>query len=171
MKLTKREQRQRWSQLRELMCDWDPIGIMDHANAPRDEYDCLIGPLLTQLAASASEADIAKYLRNQIHHFGLSATDYDFNAVAKRVQAWYDLGWRETRELDTVYVALLNDGVDQWRLVEARSLGRNLFRLIGADEDVSDESWQFPIGAVVRCEMKVFDEGTVGLRAIERCVA
>jgi hypothetical protein len=101
----------------------------------------------------------------------LSATDYDFNAVAKRVQAWYDLGWRETRELDTVYVALLNDGVDQWRLVEARSLGRNLFRLIGADEDVSDESWQFPIGAVVRCEMKVFDEGTVGLRAIERCVA
>jgi len=45
MKLTKRELRQRWSQLRKLMCDWDPIGIMDHADAPWDEYDCLIGPL------------------------------------------------------------------------------------------------------------------------------
>lgn len=171
MKLTKREERQRWSQLRELMCDWDPIGIMDHANAPRDEYDCLIGPLLTQLDSSASEAAIAKYLRNQIvDHFGLSASDYDFTAVTKRIQAWYDFSWRETRELETVYVALLNDErVDQWRPVEARSLGRNLFRLIGVDEDVSDESWQFPIGAVVRCETKVFDEGTVGLTAIERC--
>ena len=169
MKLTKREERQRWSQLRELMCDWDPLGIMDHANAPRDEYDCLIGPLLTQLASSASEADIAKYLRNQIvHHFGLSASDYDFDAVAKRVQTWYDLSWREARELDTVYVALLNEGTDVWRPVEARSLGRNLFRLIGVDEEVSDESWQFPIGAVVRCETKVFDDGNLGLTATER---
>ena len=99
MKLTNRELRQRSSELRELMCDWDPIGIMHHAGAPRDEYDCLIGPLLTRLESSASEADIAKYLRNEIvHHFGLSAADYDFNAVAKRIHAWY-LGWREGREL------------------------------------------------------------------------
>ena len=89
--MTKQELTQRSSQLRELMCDWDPIGIMDHPGAPRDEYDCLVGPLLTRLASSESEADIAKYLRHQIvHHFGLSATDYDFNAVAKRVKAWYD---------------------------------------------------------------------------------
>ena len=169
MALTKRELRQRWSQLRELMCEWDPIGIMDNANAPRDEYDCLVGPLLTQLASSASEADIAKYLRNQIvHHFGLSSTDYDFAAVAKRVQAWYDHGWREVRALETVYVAVLNESVDVWRPVEARSLGRNLFRLIGVDADVSDESWQFPIGTVVRCETKVFDDGNIGLTAIER---
>jgi len=167
MKLTKRELRQRWSQLRELMCDWDPIGIMAHADAPWDEYDCLIGPLLTQLASSASEADIAKYLRHQIvHHFGLSASDYDVTAVAKRVQAWYDLGWREARELETVYVATLNEGVAVRWPVEARSLGRNLFRLI---DNVSDESWQFPVGTVVRCETKVFDDGNVGLVAIECC--
>lgn len=172
MKLTKRELRQRSSQLRELMCDWDPIGIMDNPGAPRDEYDCLLSPLLTLLASSASEAEIAKYLRHQIvHHFGLSSADYDFTAVAKRVQAWYDRGWREARELETVYVALVNEGVDAWRPVQARSLGRNLFRLIGVDEDVSDESWQFPIGAVVRCETKVFDEGNVGLTAIERSEA
>lgn len=90
MELTKQELRQHWSQLRELMCDWDPIGIMDNADAPRDEYDCLIGPLLTRLASSASEVDIANYLRDEIvGHFGLSSTHDDFNAVAKRVQAWY----------------------------------------------------------------------------------
>ena len=95
MKLTKTEITQRSSQLRELLCEWDPIGIMDHPGAPRDEYDCLIGPLLTRLDSSESEDDIAKYLRHQIvHHFGLSDTDYDFDAVAKRVQEWYDFGWR-----------------------------------------------------------------------------
>jgi hypothetical protein len=37
------------------MCDWDPIGIMDNMEASRNEYDCLIGPLLTQLASFASD--------------------------------------------------------------------------------------------------------------------
>jgi hypothetical protein len=46
--------------------------------------------LLTRLASSASEVDIANYLRDEIvGHFGLSSMHYDFNAVAKRVQAWY----------------------------------------------------------------------------------
>ena len=96
MELTKQEVRECWSQLRELMCDWDPIGVMDNPEAPRDEYDCLVGPLLTQLASSASESDIANYLRDEIvHHFGLSPADYDFTAVAKRVKTWYDQSWRE----------------------------------------------------------------------------
>jgi hypothetical protein len=52
--LSKRELRQRFSQLNALMCDWDPIGVMDDPNWPRDEYDCLVGPLLTLLQSGAS---------------------------------------------------------------------------------------------------------------------
>jgi len=39
---------------------------MDNPNAPRDEYDCLTGSLLTRLHSSASEADIANYLNDEI---------------------------------------------------------------------------------------------------------
>jgi len=35
-------------ELRYLLNRWDPIGIYDEVlNYPPDEYDCLIGPLLT----------------------------------------------------------------------------------------------------------------------------
>jgi hypothetical protein len=142
---------------------------MGNPDAPRDEYDCLLGPLLTRLAASASRADIAGYLRHElVEHFGLSSQHYDFDAVAMQVQGWYDHGWREVRDPETVYVALLNEDVDVWRPVQARPLGHNLYRLIGVDADVSNESWQFPAGAIVRCESKVFIEGQVGLTAVER---
>lgn len=169
MQLTKQEIRQRSSQLRTLVCDWDPIGIMDNPDAPRDEYDCLLGPLLTHLASSASEAAIAEFLRHEmVEHFGLSPQHYDFHAVARRVQAWYDHGWREVREIATVYVALLNEAVDTWRPVQARPVGQHLFRLVGVDADISDESWQFPAGAVVKCVPKAFGDGSVGLTAVER---
>jgi hypothetical protein len=169
MLLTKLELRHRWSQLRDLMCEWDPIGIMGNPDAPRDEYDCLLGPLLTRLQSATPDADIAGYLRDElVAHFGLSSEHYDFRAVAKRVQAWFDHGWREVREPETIYVALLNEGVDVWRPVQARPLGQGLFRIVGLDADVSDEAWQFPAGAVVRCEMKTFSGTQVGLTAVER---
>jgi len=170
MQLTNRELRQRWSQLRDLMCEWDPLGVVGSAGAPRDEYDCLLGPLLTHLQALAPESEIASHLRSELvtHHFGLSPEHYDFQAIANRVKSWFDLGWRECGEPETIYVALQNEGVDVWRPVQARPLGRDLFRIVGVDADVDDESWQFPAGAIVRCEPKTFSDGQRGLRAVER---
>jgi hypothetical protein len=37
-----------------------------------------------------------------------------------------------------------------------------------AEADVSDETWQFPPGAIVRCERKRFSDGQVGMTAVER---
>jgi len=48
----------------------------------------------------------------------------------------------------TVYVALLDEGVDVWRPVQAEYLGADLYRLTGAPPD--DEAWPFAIGDVVR---------------------
>jgi hypothetical protein len=167
--LTKRESRQRWSQLRALMCEWDPIGVMNDPGWPRDEYDCLVGPLLTLLQSGATDDEIGGYLRKEIvEHFGLSPDHYDFLAVAGRLRGWFDHGWGHLSEPVTIFVALLNEGVDVWRPVQARPLSRGLFRIVGVEVDISDETWQFPAGAIVRCEQKRFGDGTTGMTAVEQ---
>jgi hypothetical protein len=149
------------------MCEWDPIGVMKDPDWPRDEYECLVGPLLTLLQSGATEAEIGGYLRNEmVEHFGLSPDHYDFLAVAGRVHSWFNLGWRDAAEPVTVFVALLDEGVDVWP-VEARPLGGDLFRIVGVEADVSDESWPFPAGAIVRCAPKRFSDGQIGMTAVE----
>lgn len=167
--LSKRERGERFAQLRRLMCEWDPIGVMGESDWPRDEYDCLVGPLLTLLDSDARKEEIARYLRKEIdEHFGLSADNYDVTAVADRVRRWFDHGWRGLAEPVTIFVALLDEGVDVWRPVQARPLARGLFRLIGVEADTSDETWQFPPGAIVRCEHKQFADRTSGMTAVEQ---
>src|SRR5213593_1162887 len=168
--LSKREIRERSSQLNDLLCEWDPIGVMS-VGAPRDEYGCLIGPLLTLLQSGGTATDIQSYLRKEIvDHFGLSPEHYDFLAVAKRLRAWFDRGWRDVVQPVTIHVALLGEGVDVWRPVQARPLGGNQFRIVGVDADVSDETWQFPAGAIVRCESKELS-GKLELTAVDRVSA
>ena len=41
--LSKEQSRERWAGIRALFCQWDPIGVMDDSEWPRDEYDCMWG--------------------------------------------------------------------------------------------------------------------------------
>jgi hypothetical protein len=167
--LSKRELSERSSQLRSLMHEWDPIGVMSDPDWPRDEYECLVGPVLTLLAQGATEEDIARYLRKEIdEHFGLSPDNYDFTEVARRLRRWFDHGWRNVREPVTIFVGLLDEGVDVWRPVQARPLDHGHFRIIGVDAHTSDETWQFPVGATVKCVNKTFADGTSGMTAVEQ---
>ena len=170
--LSKREIRERSAQLRALLCEWDPIGVMSYPDWPRDEYDCLLGPLLTLLDAEASKEEISRYLRKEIdEHFGLSADNYDFAAVAERFRKWFYLGWHGLSEPVTIFVALLDEGIDVWRPVQARPLDQGLFRIIGVEADTSDETWQFPPGAIVKCSSKQFSDGQSGMIAVEQVEA
>lgn len=168
MGLTRQEVRQRSSQLRALICEWDPIGVMDDPDWPRDEYDCLVGPLLTLLQSGATSAAIADHLRKElVEHFGLSPEHYDFLRVAGRIWKWFDRAWRNSAEPVTIFVALLGEGVEAWRPVQARPLeGSELFRIMGVEGDVSHETWQFPGGAIVRCELRRFADGKSGITAV-----
>ena len=169
MALSKHELRQRSAQLRTLMCEWDPIGVMTDPDWPRDGYDCLVGPLLTLLAQGASAEEVARYLRKEIEeHFGLSPEHYNFTEVAQRVHTWFDHGWRTVGDPVTIFVALLDEGVDVWRPVQARPLDQGQFRIIGLEADIEDETWQFPAGSIVKCEKKLFGDGTSGMTAVER---
>lgn len=57
-----------------------------------------------------------------------------------------------------IYVRLLNEGVDVWRPVAAEPVSGGVYRLASA-EPPPDESWEFPPGAVVRCELKRLSGG------------
>ncbi|OLE87725.1 MAG: hypothetical protein AUG08_11080 [Acidobacteria bacterium 13_1_20CM_2_55_15] len=73
------------------MHDWDPIGVMRDPNWPRDEYEWLVGPLLTLLESGATEAEIGSRLRKEIvEYLGLSPEHYDFPAMGARVRVWFD---------------------------------------------------------------------------------
>jgi hypothetical protein len=52
---------------------------------------------------------------------------------------------------ETIYVALLDEGIDVWRPVEAERLPPDRYRILGPDYDPEVERWEFEPGAVVTC--------------------
>ena len=78
-------------ELRYLLNRWDPIGIYDEElDFPPDEYDFLIGPILTRLARRDSRESFCESLWNEIEgHFGLDPVRCGTDAFADRLQAWY----------------------------------------------------------------------------------
>lgn len=64
------------------------------------------------------------------------------------------------RPLKTLYVYLLDEGVDVWRPTEAIDLGDGLYELLPTpDYDPEDEVWEFLPGTIVRVENKKLYNG------------
>lgn len=53
----------------------------------------------------------------------------------------------------TVYVELLDEGVDAWRPVLAQPVSGDVYRLIGEIPD--GETWLFAPGDIVKCETRI----------------
>ncbi|MEV8005337.1 MULTISPECIES: hypothetical protein [unclassified Streptomyces] len=71
--------------LRQLLNEWDPIGVADEVP---DEYDCMLAPLLGMLRRGADQAEIAAFLRTElVEHFGLTPSASEPEAVATRLMA------------------------------------------------------------------------------------
>lgn len=68
----------------------------------------------------------------------------------------------------TIYVELLDEGVECWRPVEAERIEGDLYRILGAPSD--DERWAFPSRSIVRCSHRVLQDGPTAL-GIVRLVA
>jgi hypothetical protein len=76
-------------ELRQLLNDWDPIGVRD-ISAHDDEYDCLLGPLMTMLAAGGDVPEVTAYLRMQVEdHVGLNPDGVDVGNFAARAVVWW----------------------------------------------------------------------------------
>jgi hypothetical protein len=52
---------------------------------------------------------------------------------------------------DTIYVALLDEGIDVWRPVEAQRLSPDTWLIVEQDYDADVERWEFEAGPAVRC--------------------
>lgn len=68
----------------------------------------------------------------------------------------------------TIYIALLSEGVDVWRPVKATKLSENVFQIISENQNSTDEVWEFGTGDLVRCTQKVFANDEIHLVAIEK---
>ena len=54
-------------------------------------------------------------------------------------------------EQSTIYVALLDEGLDVWRPVAARRIAADANPILDQDYDREVEAWQFEPGTVVGC--------------------
>jgi hypothetical protein len=91
-KLSKEHARRRRAEIRQLLNEWDPIGVMGGADSPVDEYDCLAGPLLRLLERNASNEKILNFLSSELEdHFGLG--HYGVDDIAKRSKMWFEERW------------------------------------------------------------------------------
>ncbi len=69
----------------------------------------------------------------------------------------------------TIYVSLLDEGIDVWRPVLAEHVRENVYRI--ADQPhPADEVWEFLPGTLVLCKQIQLDEGSVlaAIRAVEQ---
>ncbi|MFG2039098.1 hypothetical protein [Dactylosporangium sp. NPDC048998] len=83
---------ERADELRRLLNEWDFIGVFD-PDTNADEYDCMLSPLLEQLASGADANEIRGHLDEEIRgHFGMSPELVGTARMAERLVAWWHTG-------------------------------------------------------------------------------
>jgi hypothetical protein len=77
-------------ELRELLYEWDPIGVAAEPDWPGDEYDDLIEPLHARLQAGARAGELAIVLERHVkEHIGLEPdVDREERFAARLVEWW-----------------------------------------------------------------------------------
>ena len=74
--------------LRDLVWEWDPIGLGDNRKFVEDEYDCILDGALSLLVRGAGTAEIAEHLNVELpEHFGLLPQPEEAAAFAQRLTA------------------------------------------------------------------------------------
>ncbi|MEK6700550.1 MAG: hypothetical protein AABZ10_16080 [Nitrospirota bacterium] len=71
-------------------------------------------------------------------------------------------------DIETIFIALLDEAVDVWRPVEAIRIEKSKYKITSVNSDPDDEHWQFVTGDIVLCEEKQFQGGSRGLIAVKK---
>jgi len=88
----------RRQELRAVVWEWDPLGIMGVALA---EYDCLVDPLIAELSLGAVDAaELKAVLRRELHRMGedgysiarveAESTDDALDPIVHRISSWWE---------------------------------------------------------------------------------
>jgi hypothetical protein len=95
-RLDKETSRRRWCELVGLWNEYDPIGVMDDPDWPRDEYESYVGQTLRRLEKGATPSDIVAYLAESSAGMGLEFDRASAEEHAARFVDWYRRNWRDT---------------------------------------------------------------------------
>jgi hypothetical protein len=98
-RVDKTSMRQRGRELRALLNEWDPIGVMGDDSSPADtEYDDLLWPLMRLLEDDAPVSALADSLFHKLDEdYGLDPNRHEITAVAARVKDWFETKWANTK--------------------------------------------------------------------------
>jgi hypothetical protein len=88
----------RRQELRAVMWEWDPLGIMGVALT---EYDCLVDPLIGELSRGVVDAaDLKAVLRRELQRMGddgysnarveAESTDDALDPIVQRISSWWE---------------------------------------------------------------------------------
>ncbi len=71
---------------------------------------------------------------------------------------------------ETIYVALLDEGLDVWRPVKARQLSPDRYLILDQEYDQDAETWAYEPGTVVECrtELRNGEERVLAVGTVER---
>lgn len=75
--------------LRNYWIAYDPIGVMDDPEWPRDEYDNYLTDTLSLLQQTASKDDILIYLKNASEHMGIEFEIGPATKLVDEIMVWY----------------------------------------------------------------------------------
>jgi hypothetical protein len=77
--------------LRDLVWEWDPIGIGNDRKYAEDEYDCILDGALSLLRRGAELAELVEHLNAELpEHFGLPPQPKEATLFAHRLTAWWE---------------------------------------------------------------------------------
>ena len=98
-KLEKTAMRQRGRELRAILNEWDPIGVMGPDAKPGDdEYDDLLWPVMRLLEGGASAGDLARYLVKKLDEdYGLNVGESKLQGVSSSIKEWFERNWPNSR--------------------------------------------------------------------------
>jgi hypothetical protein len=72
-------------------------------------------------------------------------------------------------ERDTIYVAVLDEGIDVWRPVDAEKLAPDRYLTLEQDHDPGIERWEFAPATVVRCRQEKRDGRSIRVAMEAAC--
>lgn len=86
------QEKQFLSEFNKILNNWDFIGVLPFEGGPKDEYDCLIPPILGLLNKGTKEEEVASLLNKKLEdHFGLNPKLYYTGKIAREILGWWNI--------------------------------------------------------------------------------
>lgn len=78
-------------ELKQLLNEWDPIGVLPFEGGPKDEYDCFSDPIISLLHKGKNKKEIIAFLNKHLkEHVGLDPKYSKPEEFADKIMHWWN---------------------------------------------------------------------------------